>query len=231
MIGTIFVGAGLLLLSFNFNILPIEWKPFIFNWRALLVFLGLVFLFRKHHFFVGCVLLLAALILYLPMIAGCYVDFHAIFWPVILIVAGLFIIAKRCRKRHCFEHHHKNFCFEKKSESYDNSIDDVQFFSASEKVINTDHFEGGKIVAFFGGINLNLLGAKLNQGKNYIELVVGFGGCKMLVPSDWTIRIETVSIFGGIVDKRSFINKIPDPDKVLVIKGVTIFGGCEIMNN
>ena len=50
-----------------------------------------------------------------------------------------------------------------------------------------------------------------------------------MVPPNWEVRSESVAVFAGIEDKR---NLLPgsrfDPNKVLIIKGTSVFGGIEI---
>ena len=51
----------------------------------------------------------------------------------------------------------------------------------------------------------------------------------MVVPSDWNIHIEVVSVFGGFADKRRKVDNMrTESSKILHIKGVSIFGGGEI---
>jgi len=62
-----------------------------------------------------------------------------------------------------------------------------------------------------------------------LDVLTIFGGTKIVVPSDWAVTIDVVSIFGGFADKRRsahHINLIPE--NRLVIKGFTIFGGGEV---
>jgi len=230
-LGTLLVFLGLTLLGFNLGILPDSLKYYIFNWRALLLLAGLVLVTKRNHGLLGMMFIIAAIVLYLPLIFCCYIDFHAIFWPIALMTAGLFLIVKR--KHKCPGNPH-NSCFEKsrssKYEGSDNIIDDVLFFSGSEKVIMSKNFEGGHLVSMFGGLNLNLSKADLAPGTNTFEMVVCFGGCKMIVPPDWNVKINVVSIFGGFVDKRILVQNDPSNGKTLIIKGVAIFGGGELRN-
>ena len=57
-----------------------------------------------------------------------------------------------------------------------------------------------------------------------------FGGMKLVVPDNWKVRINAVSIFGGFSDKHRM--HIPDnatnTDNELIIRGFVIFGGGEI---
>ena len=58
-----------------------------------------------------------------------------------------------------------------------------------------------------------------------------FGGAKFIIPEDWDVRIEVSAIFGGFSDKRHIRKDTPrDPSKELIIKGVAIFGGGDIVS-
>jgi len=246
-IGILLIGAGTLLLGFNMNLIPNEWRCYIFTPKILLFFFGIIFITKRDHAFLGSVLLIAGTLLYLPMVTNIQIDFSKIFWPIMLILGGFFIITHRFTKKNCYNkkwkhnrwHQHQNGKYEshshnhwdninfEKSESHDNFIEDVLFFSGVEKVIDSKQFEGGKLVSFFGGLKIDLTKAELAPGINGLEIIIGFGGCKLIVPSHWNVRVDAVSIFGGFVDKRIIIRN-NDTDKTLIIKGVAIFGGGEI---
>jgi len=250
-IGTLLISAGLLLLGFNLGILPIELRAYFFTPKILLVIFGIVFITKRHHFFFGAILLFLAFLLYFPLITNIQVDFTKVFWPALLILGGIQVIIHRHHKRRCYpnrlrhKHWYKYHAADYSDESYkkkhdiwadakfektevhDNFIEDVLFFSGNEKVIDSKQFEGGKIVSFFGGLKVDLTKAELAPGVNGLELIIGFGGCKLIVPSHWNVRVDAVSIFGGFVDKRIIISS-ENSDKTLIIKGVAIFGGGEI---
>lgn len=244
-IGLIFISAGLLLLGFNLNILPQEWKPFFFTWKILIVLWGIILLVKRNHFFFGSLVLLCGLFLYTPLVYPIQMDFSKLFWPAVLILGGISIIVHRHTRHICNDgcshksihesYNYKrntawnNYHFEK-SESKENYIDDVLFFSGNERIIESKHFEGGKIVSFFGGLKLNLLNSELAPGKNTLEVVIGFGGCQLIVPNNWAVRVDAVSIFGGFTDKRVIVESNQNPENILIIKGVAIFGGGEIKN-
>ena len=90
------------------------------------------------------------------------------------------------------------------------------------------NFKGGDLVNIFGGTELDLSQADFT-GTAIIDLTTIFGGTKLLVPSNWSLRSEgTVTIFGGIEDKRRMQTITETPDKTLVLQGTVIFGGIEI---
>jgi predicted membrane protein len=96
------------------------------------------------------------------------------------------------------------------------------------KNILSKNFKGGDITIFMGGAELNLSQADI-QGTAALDITQIMGGTKIVVPPNWTIRSELTSVFGNIEDKRQNIG-IPNPDKVLIIDGTSVFGGIEIRN-
>lgn len=100
-------------------------------------------------------------------------------------------------------------------------------FSGVNRKLMTKNFEGGKITAAFGGIDLDLTSADFN-GVITIQVDIIFGGVKMIVPPHWDIRTEVSNIAAGIEDKRYFREGGVDPNKVIVLKGTILFGGLEI---
>ncbi|MDB5012525.1 MAG: hypothetical protein JWQ25_727, partial [Daejeonella sp.] len=55
-----------------------------------------------------------------------------------------------------------------------------------------------------------------------------FGGTKMIVPANWRVHSEMIAVFGGIDDKRPQQALVDQEDKVLIIRGTSIFGGISI---
>jgi predicted membrane protein len=148
--------------------------------------------------------------------------YRGLFWPTILIVLGLIIILNRGRSNKVFGPRSKV-----SSEDY---LDDVAVFGGSDRVINSQEFHGGKITNVFGGSKYDMTGARLAEGKNYLDITMVFGGSKFVVPEDWNIKIEVTAIFGGFADKRVKSMVVKETDRVLVIRGITVFGGGEIVN-
>jgi predicted membrane protein len=157
-----------------------------------------------------------------------YVDLPKVnFWQLLLavlfILAGVFMILRRKSSYRCGS--------EYKTSDLD-SIDEVAVFGGGDRTIVTNNFKGGRILAVFGGSNFNLIRSKLAPGKNYLDLMIVFGGMKLVIPEDWNVKIEAVPIFGGFTDKHRVTtptNQTED-NPVLIIKGLVIFGGGEIIS-
>jgi hypothetical protein len=52
----------------------------------------------------------------------------------------------------------------------------------------------------------------------------------LIIPSNWDVKNEISAVFGGVEDKRSFNNSVPDSEKRILLKGACVFGGIEVTN-
>jgi len=221
LVGFIVLIAGMALLLGNLGILNYELKHYLFRWEVVLIVVGFILILSHEHKGPGIILLLVGGTLYLRDFIDFDFDFWQVFFPGLLILAGVMILFKRK-----FTPPH----IEKKNMSDEDVIDEFAFFGGGERTVVSQNFKGGKIFAVFGGSNFNLTRSKLAPGRNYIEVFAVFGGMKLIVPEDWDIRINTVSIFGGFSDKHRIHprNDNNDTETELIIKGLVIFGGGEI---
>ena len=85
-----------------------------------------------------------------------------------------------------------------------------------------------KVVAFMGGADLDLRGARFAPGVTELEVLVVMGGVEIVVPHG--VRVETVAVaaMGGIdINVRDVAT--PDPDApVLRISGFATMGGVTV---
>jgi predicted membrane protein len=114
-----------------------------------------------------------------------------------------------------------------KSYSGDDTLDTVSVFGNVVKAVFSKNFRGGDVVNIFGGTELDLTQADIN-GRVIIDIVQIFGGSKIIVPSNWQVISDTAAVFAGIDDKRIKAGVVQDPNKILLIKGVSIFAGIDI---
>ncbi len=118
--------------------------------------------------------------------------------------------------------------FESRSFSSEDYISATTVLGGIHKNILSKNFKGGDITIFMGGAEINLSQADI-QGTAALDITQIMGGTKIIVPAHWTIRSELTSVFGSIEDKRQNIGN-PNPEKVLIIDGSSVFGGIEIRN-
>lgn len=228
--GILVLTAGVALLGFNTGYFPKDVKHIVFSWQSLLVAIGFINIFDRKSWPFGLVLMFVGGIYLTSLTNQLPFDFHAIFWPVLLIGIGLMIVLKRTfgwkTKQECKGKRWKH----ETATSYlaEGRINESNVFGGSKRVIMEEHFRGGRIENIFGGSELDFRNSKLAEGEHILEITSVFGGITMIVPSEWNIAIEMENVMGGFVDKRRAIQLENTGGPKLIIKGSSVFGGGEI---
>lgn len=216
------------------------WFPhWFFTWPVFLLGLGLWI--GARHGFRGFVWLIPIAIGGLNLL-GNFEDVRWVrpyVWPALLMLLGLFFIA-RPRRRRSWEEGGGPFVPGGPADApaaplpadpdgtpdRSDSIDITAVFGGVKKNILSKNFHGGDITTFMGGAELNLSQADFEQ-RIRIDCTNIFGGTKLILPPDWEVQSDIVAIFGGVDDKRPPSTN-PTPGKVIVLDGTCLFGGVEI---
>ncbi len=207
-IGILIALIGAFLLLDNLGLVPYE-LYFLRSWQMLLIVIGAFNLATGRK--TAAVVLFAIGGFFLIEDYGPY-DFRD-FWPVILIIVGLMFILRKKGDR-------PNFT------SNEHYFDEINVFGGGDQKFASTQFEGGKTTNVFGGTNIDLRDAIPVDGA-VIEIATVFGGCELIVPENWKIKLEVFSLFGGFSDNRGGADISPDSPLVRVT-GFTLFGGGEI---
>lgn len=250
MAGILLIVIGLVILAtkLNYFFLP----GWVFSWQMFLIVLGL-FIGFKHNFRKPAwlvLIIIGSVFLLEDLIPG--INFKFYFWPILLIGIGLWVMLKP--KGHYPRHmpppqpqqpqqpindytgdYTSNTTVEQDSgfnmfgsdESTEDYVDATAVFGGVKKNIISKNFRGGEVVSVFGGTELNMSQADLQQPA-VLEATQIFGGTTLIVPPHWQVKSEAVAILGGIDDKRPIMPGGYDPNKVLIIKGTSMFGGLQI---
>ncbi|MGA2713971.1 MAG: DUF5668 domain-containing protein [Bryobacteraceae bacterium] len=175
----------------------------------------------------GCLLLLGNLHI-IHMTAG-------IFIPMLLIYLGIIILIRGGREQMC---HWPPRRFDagsstRESSFLGNKLMESVVFSGSERRVESQNFEGGKVEAVFGGLELDLSGAAITtpDRRAVLEANAVFGGIEIRIPRTWRVERESAAVFGGFDDKT--VPPRPEPGfepPTLVIRGSAVFGGIEVKN-
>jgi hypothetical protein len=136
--------------------------------------------------------------------------------PVFIIMIGLRMLSGRSR----------TWQFPAEETNHEDEINKVAVFSAINQKILSNDFKSGKVVAVFGGGEIDLSEVKTQDDRVELELVAVFGGLKVRIPKNWKVKSEAVGIIGGF-DNRTRNEKA---DIVVHVKGVAMMGGVEITN-
>jgi predicted membrane protein len=215
--GLLVLSLGFVWLLRNFGMISESAWDIIFSWQMLLIAIGVINVANDSSRGIGWILIAIGGFFMISEIYDLPMTFRHVFWPALLIVIGLVLIFGSSRI-----FHRRDFTISK-GEDF---IEEVAVFGGGDRIIHSQSFRGGKIVAVFGGSKIDLTKVELSPGNVEIEIVSIFGGSTLIVPPDWNIKLEVFNIFGGYGDKR--IRGQVDFKKTVLVKGVAIFGGGEI---
>lgn len=208
----------------------------VFSWPMILIFIGVVGGIRKRfESNVFIVLILVGGFFLLDMF---YPDMQARKYtgPVLLIALGVaFILRPRHRafgsKWGRWNDYQNNNTGNGNGpnpggNSGEDFLDITSILGGTKRSVLSKDFKGGDITSFLGGTELNLSQADI-QGRVVLDITSILGGTKLIVPSNWDIQSELVTVFGSMEDKRQNMVAV-DPGKVLLLKGTSFMGGIEI---
>ncbi len=226
LLGLIFILIGSFLFLRFFDLIPFFVPTYVFSWKTILVVLGIILMLSSREKSTGLILFL---------IGAAFLSGDALGWkfkelvkfviPGTMLLVGISLIFPRGYFRRNKE---RGGFFEGNEET--DRLEDFNIFSGQKKKVSSKNFSGGEVVCIFGGTELNLRDAVLSEGENVLEVICIFGGCSIFVPEDWTVKFKPTAVFGGFSDERIKRNPylVSNPNKVITIEGVIIFGGGEI---
>lgn len=240
--GIVIVGVGALLFARQAGVFFPEW---LFSFETFLIALGF-YIWARHEFRrPGGLILMAfgGLLLIDNIIPNLYIG--QFFWPLIIIIGGLWMIlspgkhswsTRRMNRKARWKDNRygqkagystgfTSSSTDPKDEAY---LDSTAIFGAVKKNFFTKDFKGGEVVNFMGGTEINLSQAEIQQPVT-LEISQVFGGTKLILPAHWQVRSEIIAIMGGVEDKRAIHPSVQeDPNRVLILRGTTVFGGIDI---
>lgn len=225
--------------------LHLDVPRWIFSWKMILVALG-VLLGIRHKFRGGpwLVMILVGGIFLMEDIMPMELNIRRYGWPLVLVVIGIYMLLKRPYSRR-WEGRDDRWSRGRlparraqgwNAGSYNESVQGpnggdylscTAIFGGDNRVVLSKNFQGGDVTAIFGGSEVNFTQADFN-GRVVIETTAIFGGIELVVPANWEVKLEVNTIFGGVEEKRPPELMTQDPGKVLVLKGLCIFGGIDI---
>lgn len=243
------ISAGLLIIAIGLlwllRKMDLNLPGWLFEWETILIIAGIFIGFNSHFRNpVSWILIGIGSFFLIDDIFFIPVSIREYFWPLLVIFIGLLILIRPKKDpRYCrrpYKHrlkeewkeewsgYHRHHSGEAERDSA-NTIDSVCIFNGTKKTILSKNFKGGEIVTVFGGTEINMLQTDFEKTIT-LDTVVVFGGLKLIVPPNWEVRTNITSILGGVEDKRTSAVEVVPEDKVLVLTGVVLFGGLDIVS-
>ncbi len=224
-LGILLIAIGVILVLERLDLIPWDIANVLISWQMLLIAIG-VLLMMGRNFVGGVILVAVGGFFILPEITTVPDELRRIYGPLVLIIIGFLLIL---RHRGC-SRQIKEGARNKRLDQFD----DFVIFGGREIFINAQDLKGGRATSIFGGIEYDLRQADLAPEGAVIDCICIFGGTGIKVPSDWNVKNEVTTILGAFSDKRGGNFQQPkeiNSSKILVIKGITLFGGVEIKLN
>jgi predicted membrane protein len=234
--GLLVLGIGVMLLMDTADLLGEETSVFGTYWPVLLIAAGLWRLgARGFEFRLTPLIVLALGIVFLLVELDVVSWSFGQLWPVIVIVLGARLLfrgltgrRRRWRKRMGGWNASNVISGEQRTGAGGSGDGGVRaiFLGAKERVTSQE-FEHLQATAVFGGVEVDLTGARLAADNATLEVTVLFGGLDIRVPRGWTVNLETAPVAGKAQIKR----RQPPPGEAagtLTITGTLIFGGITV---
>ena len=139
--------------------------------------------------------------------------------PAIIVIVGLSIIIKNIFSRKFDE------IAAKLNERLSKDDESSAVFSGANIDMSGKEFKGKNVNAIFGGLKLDLCGAKIKEDV-IINATAIFGGIDILVPDDVAVEVKSNAFFGGVSKKKKTTAK--DGAPTVYINGTAMFGGIEV---
>ena len=191
-------------------------------WPLIIVGVGFNHILKNQHsLFNGIVILIIGLLLQANQLDMLPWGFWGTLWPLVLILAGAYMIFNRDHKKN--KHH---FDPENVHRATD-FVNTNSVFSGNKERVVTDNFKGGSVSAYFGGTELDLRDAGIDPAGAYLEANAAFGGIEIYIPFNCRVRVIGTPFLGGIENKTHPAD-LPDNAPILTIKAFVAFGGIEI---
>lgn len=154
-------------------------------------------MFWRREFW-GAVLLIVGIILLLSNLDFIDYSFRKIihdFWPVLIILLGVYLIALSLRKRE----KNQDFVINLSSDSSTHSGNKYSHVFGDIKLETKDiEIDGLESSTVFGNTFLSLAGAKLKPGLNRINIGTTFGDITVIVPERMEASASATATFGNL---------------------------------
>ena len=137
------------------------------------------------------------------------------FWPLLLTLAGSFLLWGAFQKA------------EPPTTSELSFLSELALMGGFKKSVAVADFRGGYITAVMGGLELDLRRSKIGASPVCIDVFALWGGMDLKVPPEWAVDVRVVPFMGGFEDKT----QAPVPAEGaprLIVRGYAVMGGMGI---
>jgi predicted membrane protein len=139
--------------------------------------------------------------------------------PMLVVAVGILIVVKALKQ---------NRGVPPELARSEDFLQGTAIFGGFKRRVSTQSFKGGELTAIFGGYEVDLRQAVLENGQARIDVFVLFGGGEIRVPEGWEISNRATAIAGALNDSTHHGPASPESRPRLVVTGLILFGGTEV---
>jgi len=215
--GVVFIAVGIFYAGDSFNLW--EFRLFFDGWWTLFIIIPCLINIVENGFGTGNVVGLAIGILFLLSSQGIVNSriVGKLIFPAILILIGIKIIFRDNFSKNVKKNLNINI-------NREGRLEYTSIFSGQKEIYPNQQFSGASILTIFGGMELDLRNAIINE-----DIVINStsicGGVNILVPSNVNVKISSIPIFGGAANKARPCINVNAP--TIYINATCIFGGLD----
>ncbi len=199
------------------------------NLQLIALFFGVVIIFISKKALPGLLILYIDLaLIYSNNNSKTLMDVLIDFWPFLLILLGVsFLLDSLFHKlKRKIDYNDNKYVKKIYAKDY---FEETIVLNYKKLIIDASPLVGGKISAFMGGMEIYLENLDLAKPIKF-DVQIFFSGLKIHIPANVKINLEITPVFGGVADKRTRVSSLNQKPNILTIKGITAFGGIEIIN-
>jgi predicted membrane protein len=212
---------GILALLDNLDFVPEGF--FLRLWPVVLIIIGLGRFSRRNQEggLMGYLLILGGIFLIIVNFGKA--SLVATIWPFFIVAFGVFMVTKALRKGRGVP---------PELAAHDSFLSATAIFGGSKRKVVQQDFRGAELTAIFGGFELDLRQAVLENDQVRVDVFVLFGSGEIKVPSNWAVTMKGSALMGGYEDRTLHM---PSPETGgrtihLVVTGLVLLGGLSVTN-
>ncbi len=137
-------------------------------------------------------------------------------WPIAIIVVGLALLFRGGRS------------LPKGAGPDEEMLRASGIFSGPELASSSQSFRGASLTAVFGGVTLDLRGARPAPEGATVKATAAFGGVDVIVPKGWRITVRATPVLGGVDDETDRSQPPAEDAPSLHVDAMALFGGVEL---
>jgi hypothetical protein len=106
-------------------------------------------------------------------------------------------------------------------------FDVIAIYDGAEFASRAPALRRARVIAWFGGADVDLRGATLDPAGARIEAKAAWGGATIRVPKGWRVRMHSLGLFGGAGSDVN-ADSLPEDAPTLDVDSLAVFGGVAV---